>query len=95
MGEVLLLVALLLMSGQVFRTLHAPAGFSSPGRNIHKHKLPVHFPSSCELNVYFFFFCLLPPFLLFLQSDIKNMNLQLGKEKCHCLKAFLSCIWQA
>lgn len=38
-----------------------------------------------------FAFSLLPPafFLLFLQSDDKNMNLQLVKEKCHCLKAFL------
>lgn len=40
----------------------------------------------------------LPPFLLFLQSHIKNMNLQLGKEKCHWLKAlpfFSFGIWQA
>lgn len=87
-GEVLL-VTLLPMSGQVFRTLHIPAGFSSPGRNIHRRELPVHFPSSCELNVCFFLPSP-PPFLLFLQSDIKNMNLQLGKEKCHWLKAFFA-----
>jgi len=36
----------------------------------------------------FAFFPFSPPFLLFLQSDIKNMNLQLGKEKCLWLKDF-------
>lgn len=38
----------------------------------------------------FAFFSFSPSFLLFLQSDIKNMNLQLGKEKCHWLRTFLA-----
>lgn len=32
------------------------------------------------------FFVFSPPLSLFLQSDIKNMNLQLGKKKCYWLK---------
>lgn len=55
-----------------------PAGFSSPGKNIHKCELPVHFPSSCELNVCFSLSSL-PPFHYFCNLTLKIWTYSWGR----------------
>lgn len=46
---------------------------------------PIQLWAKCLL-----FFLFSPFSLLFLQSNIKSMNIQLGKEKCHWLRTFFA-----